>query len=756
MTTPPHVRASLPVDRANDRIRLPWRAGLAALLCALAAPAYAFGQTRPSELAGQSLEDLMKIVVTTATRGGHDAATAPASVTVVTSDELLRRGYRSLADVLKDLSEFKTDIAGDQDYPVEFTVRGTRGSSRIVILIDGARITSPTGEPIPIFANYPVHMARQIEIVVGSTSALYGADAFSAVVNIITKTAEESTGLTVSASAGQFGLTNYTGSFGRTFGTRAGFTISGQLYRDQQPDLSRYYPADFAGLASQRTGVFNTIYGPMTSGTPLKPDYDIPASAHSVHAAFTFGGFEAMLFENRSHLSTTPAYRPDNGVYNREAFTANELVVGSASYKTAIGRVKTETSLTFSRHEMDPNSGYWNVFSNMTKSFKYAYGSSWNASEQLTWAPSASTTITAGAEFERLHAIPQTADLNQPIRSRTEPGTILGTSIVDEFNDLHYDNTAAYAQLQHSWSPRVALTVGARVDSNTRYEATLNPRAALVVEPRDGTVLKFMAGTAYLAPSPFQAYAHYGSFYSVDGGRTYRSEYWHVPNPDLRPQHKRSAEAEWTQRIRSNVTATATVFAARITDLIDAAGPGQAGPGTYLGWPVSYVDHAVNDGREDSYGITVRTNWLRRWTTARLNVHAALTAVGGEFYDIDDDFRLPLGSLSTLQWRAGLDLDLGRWSVAPRLIGMNRQRLVATIDEGRGLERRTLAGYTTLDLSVRREHVVRGVSAFLLLENAFDARYRNINARAYTNPEELIGAPQNPRRLTIGLQIGIK
>jgi hypothetical protein len=42
------------------------------------------------------------------------------------------------------------------------------------------------------------------------------------------------------------------------------------------------------------------------------------------------------------------------------------------------------------------------------------------------------------------------------------------------------------------------------------------------------------------------------------------------------------------------------------------------------------------------------------------------------------------------------------------------------------------------------------------VENALDRRYRTINLRAYNNPEELIGAPQNPRRLTVGFDWSLK
>ena len=128
-------------------------------------------------------------------------------------------------------------------------MQGTRGASRVVLLLDGIRVSSPTNEPLPIVANYPVHNARQVEIVYGPASALYGADAFSAVINIISKDVADAPGLTVASSVGQFGLYNQTASYGVRLGANASLMLSGQFLYDHQPDLSRFYPDDFQRAA---------------------------------------------------------------------------------------------------------------------------------------------------------------------------------------------------------------------------------------------------------------------------------------------------------------------------------------------------------------------------------------------------------------------------------------------------------------------------------------------------------------------------
>ncbi len=387
------------------------------LACGLAREAPA--QTAPvRDLADATIEDLMNIVVTTASRSPEGLAAAPARVQVVTAAQIERRGYRSVLDVLKDLVDFKVDLAGNVDYPAQLAVQGTSGANLVILLLDGIRVSSPTNEPLPMMANYPVHNARQVEIVYGPASALYGADAFSAVINIISKDVTESPGLALTSSVGQYGLYNQTASYGVRLAPNVTLMLSGQFLYDHQPDLTRFYPEAFGGLQAQHTGQFSTIFGPMTSSLPVSPAYDIPTSAHSVQARLQAGGLDLSLFQNRSRISTAPPLNPDNAVYNAAAFSENRLLVVSGSYARTIGRVTSTSTLMVSRHELDPESGYWNVFTNMEKSFKYAYGSMTKVEQQLSWKPTPSIAMTTGGTFERFFAIPQGADLTAPSESR--------------------------------------------------------------------------------------------------------------------------------------------------------------------------------------------------------------------------------------------------------------------------------------------------------------------------------------------------
>ncbi len=723
------------------------------VFCVIGSVAAAQGPSRV-DLAQVTLEDLMNITITTATRTAEGAAGAPARVQVVTAAQVLRRGYRSLTDLLKDLADFKVELGTDPDYPVQLTVQGSRGADRVVVLLDGVRVSSPTNEPLPILANYPVHAARQIEIMYGPASALYGADAFAAVINIISKDATDAPGLTFGTSLGQYGLYNVTGLYTANIGS-ASLMVAGQGQFDRQPDLSRYYP-DFNGLQGQRSGTFQTIFGPVTPVGRTSPGYEIPLSAHSVEATLRRGGWRLMLFQNRASAPTAPATTPDNAVYNADVYNRNTLRVGAAAYTRQLGRATSTSTLTLSRHELDPRSGYRNAYSNMERSYKYAYGSMAKIEEQLEWKAGAAASFTAGTTLERFVARPQGADLESPVTSPDDPGMLLDTTIPDDLFVLHYSNAGAFGQLQYAFTPAVSLTLGARGDYNNRYGGTFNPRAGLVVHPYEGTTVKILAGRAYLAPSPYQAYSHYGAFVSADGGATYSSSYWHVPNPDLQPQEKSTIEVSLLQAVGGRVHLTASGFASRFTNLIEMYDAEQAYTGTYRGWPVDYIDFSNNEGRATTYGGNFGVDWLHTIDSHRqVTARASLSLVDGSTRENSSASggTYQSAAIAPVQLRVGADIDWERWSLAPRLAVAGAQRVTALTDV---LKRRTIPGYATVDVNLRRRALFPRVDAFLTIENALDARYRAINTRAFMNAEELIGVPQNPRRLTIGLDLRLK
>lgn len=715
-------------------------------------PAMARAQSA-QDLQTATLEDLLKITVTTASRHAEGVGDAPAQVDVITARQIQERGYRSLGELLRDQLGIKVELGTDPDYPSDVTVLGSRGTGRVVLLMDGIRVMSPTGEPLPIMANYPIHHARQVEIVYGPASALYGADAFSAVINVISQDASELDGFGAGVSIGSFGLSNHTARYGRRVGANGSLVLSGQWFRDAQPDLDTYYPELFRGMEAQRVGMFNSIFGPMAAASAVSSEFQNPIAAHSFQGVMTLGSFQLSFFQNRQRASTSSPYTPDNAAYDQSAFQQNDLWVGAGSYTRKFGSLASTSTITVSEHTLSPQSGYFNVFSNFRKSFKYAYGSMIKGEQQVSWSLTRKTTVTAGVTYEHFFSIPQGADLNEPVTSHDTPGTILDTDIVDEFVKMQYSNTGVFAQVQYAPTPRVSLTAGTRADYNSRYGGTLNPRLGAVLKPRAGTSLKLLFGSAFLAPSPYESTSHFGSFYSADGGQTYASDFWHLGNPDLKPQKEYTLQASATQSLGSLVSVSVTGFSSRMKDVIKHADEEGAGPGFYHGWPVAWIESPINEGHEAIYGATVDTHFLKSWSsTVRLQAQAGISLIDGYVHEDDHTSEAPIGGIAPAQFRSGVDLELGRWTTSASLMAFGRQRVLALADDG---SRRTLPGFAVVNVNLRRNRITRNLDAFVRVENLFDARYFDLNVRAYSSAEELAGSPQGPRRISVGFDVRV-
>src|SRR5690606_24262604 len=132
---------------------------------------------------------VLNVQVSTATKGAENLDDAPAVITVVTREDIERRGYRSVGEVLANTVGF---FSIDDHILPNVGVRGVTGglgaeSSIIKVMIDGRsvayRTTSGNWLGVELI---PLTSVQQIEIIRGPASALYGADAFLGVVNIIT------------------------------------------------------------------------------------------------------------------------------------------------------------------------------------------------------------------------------------------------------------------------------------------------------------------------------------------------------------------------------------------------------------------------------------------------------------------------------------------------------------------------------------------------------------------------------------------
>jgi len=282
-----------------------------------------------------SIEELMNIKVVTATKNQQTINQAPAMVIVVTAEQIEARKYRSLLDVIQDLPGFVINDFVNSEVRNLISMRGFDDQGKFIILLNGVRISSATGEVSAIMENYPVHFAKQIEVVYGPASALYGADAVAGVINIITKELHKPLkyAVEVSPSVGMYGMMNGSIYSGVKLSDDINFYFSGQTYSEQLAPLEDIVTdKDKFNFQAQQTGTFNSDFGTISPTTSYSKDLEYPIRAYNIYTALKMYDFTISFFSNMSQISTSFPSTGNNAIYNKDVFYKNKISAFNASY----------------------------------------------------------------------------------------------------------------------------------------------------------------------------------------------------------------------------------------------------------------------------------------------------------------------------------------------------------------------------------------------------------------------------------------
>lgn len=188
----------------NPTLRRAGLALLAGIAAAAGAPSAAHAQPiRTAELADLDLEELARVTVTSAARREQALLNAPASIFVITSEDIRRSGATSLPEALR-LAPNAQVTRGDASQYVVTTRGGTEGlANKMLVLIDGRTVYSPlfSGVFWDSIAT-SVEDIERIEVISGPGATLWGTNAVNGVINVITRQARETQGALVAVGAG--------------------------------------------------------------------------------------------------------------------------------------------------------------------------------------------------------------------------------------------------------------------------------------------------------------------------------------------------------------------------------------------------------------------------------------------------------------------------------------------------------------------------------------------------------------------------
>jgi iron complex outermembrane receptor protein len=508
------------------------------VLGVFALTATATAQQGTKDLSEASLEELGNIQVYSASKHMQSVSDAPSSVTVITADEIQKYGYGTLAEILESVRGFY--ITYDRDY----SFVGVRGfgrlgdsNNRILVLIDGHRINDNVfGEPY-LGSEFlvDVDLIERVEIIRGPSSSLYGADAFFAVINVVTRKGPQLKGFEFSFAPASFA----------TYSGRASY--SGQ----------------YKGIDLMLSGTFYNSRG----ATLFFPQFDSPAT--------NYGITQTTDYESSQHILATISF---HGFTLQGVFSARDKGVPTAYYGALFNDPQTQN---FDYHQY------------LDLSYEHSIGDRWDLTARTSYdqarlqapvayatgLPNGSTTLDTYSF--RGNWWDSEVKLSRTLLERHK--ITVGTEIIDNLRQDQGDYTAIgnvfasepgnsliwalYGQDEFSIAHNLTLSAGLRYDHYSDFGGSTNPRLGLIYHPFHPTTLKLLYGTAFRAPEPFELTPDFATY---------------DDNPHLRPETIRSVEGIVEQGLGQHFTLSGSVFHNWINNLITLETVASDGNSIYL------------------------------------------------------------------------------------------------------------------------------------------------------------------------------
>lgn len=467
----------------------------------------------------EDLQKLLDVKINTAAKYTQSISEAPASVTIITAEEIERFGCRTLDEILMRVKGFY--ITYDRNYSyvgVRGFSRPTDYNNRVLILLNGNATTDNIWGStfIGTELGLDVDVIERIEIVRGPGSALYGTNAMLAVINIITKDGKALDGLRLTVQPGSYGKIQGGFHFGKESKNGLDFLVSGRCGKIDGADL--YFeeydePATNNGIAEGLD--WDEYYGIFTS---LKyKNFSMQGIFSSREKGIPTASYETIFNDDRH--KTLDQWRFIELKYRGNiSYNKKIMVRGHFNHYVFEGAYPYEESLWGER-----SIGKW-----------------FGLETQFDWDIRPDNRLIVGAEYKK--------HFRALYHSWDEEG--------DYFNqDFPFFQWAAFIQDEYQILDNLSFTVGIRYDKYSDRKGSVNPRAALIFNLSKSTTLKLLYGNAYRAPSIYEIY--------------YESEDEAKANPSIKPEKIMTIEAVLEQQFGKGVLGILSLYRFEMKGLIE-------------------------------------------------------------------------------------------------------------------------------------------------------------------------------------------
>jgi len=466
-------------------------------------------------------------VVITASKIEEHVDKTIATTTVITQNDIQHIGARNLLDVLRLVPGI--GITQTQFGWREIEVRGvkTLTSEKVQIMLNGHPLDHNLQNAGSgwVYDDLPVDTIKRVEVVRGPGSALYGANAFLAVINIITQNAKDLNGVQTSAGWGSFDTQQYRASWGKQF--------------DNSAEAALHFNfTDTNGINSS-----------------------IPADSLSVQGLNSVAPGKSQLTEGRYDLEWQLVYQDfklDGRYINKKAGT----FFGAA------------TILSDDRTQQDHNNYFlrlsrtWKIQDNFTLDTQifhdfFSIDNIWQLAPTQFARFGLQDTRTGGEIQANYHISDVQTVISGFSYAKEQQGNLIDESGPDPEHLIQALSTTEErtrrrwgVYIEDVWDPlkNVRMTLGARYDRYSDFGGTFNPRMGFNWEFIKNYSLKFSYGTAYRAPA-------FGELGSVNNPVL-------LGNPTLKPEEVKTFESGIIAHPVVGLTTQATYYHSAINQII--------------------------------------------------------------------------------------------------------------------------------------------------------------------------------------------
>lgn len=533
--------------------------------------------------------------ISIATGNRQSTKEAPAIVTVIEREQIENSSAQTFEEILETVAGIHVSYSNGGYTPI-FNIRGITSSfnSQALVMINDIPVTHLyNGDTGVGWSHMPLSVIEKIEVVRGPGSVLYGADAYTGVINIITKSSQSQSS-TLKATAGSYDTVSLAGTHS---------ALKGHWDITSTFDIGRTEGFDSIVESDQQT-VFDAITGTNASHAPGPVqagkkwlDFWSQAStdAWTVDIGYqgrydqemVIGWFGALdnygsQDSHRLFLSAKHEKTLDN-----EATVEQHASALLSKLNTSIQLLPPGAQLPGASDDF-PNGiisdiGYRQV---MTR-YNFAYNFSLTEKHLLRFG--------LNTYIGRLSDIHEYKNFDASFAPLPNDSFVYlnGTDPGIFIRPATRKNIALYAQDEYSYSDRATFTFGVRYDYYNDFGSTFNPRAALVHTFSDMVTGKILYGTAFLAPSLFELSAINNPVL--------------IGNPNLEPDTIRTLEGSLIFQLDTDETLSINAYQNTRSDIIEVA----SGTATY-----ENAGSQVTRGLELEYFNQITPFWLFRGNMA--------------------------------------------------------------------------------------------------------------------------------------------